>query len=119
MAEIIQDGTGSGNTLEIDSNNHAHVMGFNEDYETYEMMKGGGYSISTGAISVTSGTSAVLFIKNGSSENYLINALRGSFGIGTSSNIKVEIIKNPTSGTIVDNASAVAGLSPTCWRISK
>ena len=110
MAEIIVDGTGRGYSWEVDVRNHAHVQSFTEESSVLEMLKtGGGYVLSTGQISVTSGASAIMFLKNGTINTYLIDALRVAAGVATSSNIKIEVLRNPTAGTIVSAASNVTG----------
>jgi hypothetical protein len=87
MAEIIVDGTGRGYSWEVDERNHAHVQSFSEDSSVFEMLKtGGGYVLSTGQISVTSGVSAIMYLKNGTMNTYLIDALRVSAGVATASN---------------------------------
>jgi hypothetical protein len=115
MAEQIQDGTGSGKRVKVDSNNQLHTTSITRSNTQDATIKGNSYNINTGDIGLTSTTeSAVLYFKsdeapvNGETA-FVVDAIAiGIDSLGTTSGMaKITIVKNPTAGTIVTNAVAV------------
>lgn len=113
--EIIKDGTGKGYSAKIDSGNNLHTVSIQETKIQNAVSEGNAYNINTGEIALTSSTeSAVLYFKNNESplnsesgisiDTIIVGVLDG----GTVGNdCKITILKNPTAGTIVSNATAV------------
>ena len=112
---IIENGVGNGNTLFVDANNQAHVFAESETVIQDAVNKGNAYNINTGFISLTSTGSqdnAVLYIKNnespvnGESAISLDTLIIGINNGGVHSQTpELNIIRNPTAGTIVSGAS--------------
>jgi len=108
--EQIQDGTGKGYTAKVDRENKLEVTSVSTPVEEAESLKGFSYNINTGIITLTNATKTpVLYIKNNEDYDLIIGTLIYQTGASTggSGNILVDIVRNPTAGTIVSNATAV------------
>lgn len=109
MAEIIQDGRGSGNSMKVDSVGRAHVDSIGTDREGYSSQLGVAYSINTGLITLTNAATknAVMYVKNNEDYPLIITNLFYQTGASTggSGNIIVDVVRNPTTGTIVSGAT--------------
>lgn len=112
---ILVDGTGKSYAGKIDANNQFHVFTESETVIQDATNKGFSFNINTGTIGLTSATeSAVLYFKNNESpvngeSSIAIDAI--AIGIddeGTTAGMStITVIRNPTTGTIIDNATAV------------
>ena len=105
----IDDSTGSGHGLKINSNNEAHVFAIVESELESANDKGLAYNLNSGEVAgITSGDASLIYFKNDESEVYIIDAiaigLRGFTGL--SDMAVVEVIKNPTGGDIISDATA-------------
>ena len=68
-------------------------------------MDGDAYVFSTGSISLNAGTSAVFYLAATGDITYSVEKVCVDLGTsGTSGNVGIELIRNPTAGTIVSNA---------------
>jgi hypothetical protein len=113
---IIENGVGNGNKMFVDANNQAHIFSTQRTVIQDAVVKGNAYNINTGWVALTTATeSAVLYFKNDESpangESAIsIDAIAvGIDDEGTTTGMStVTVIKNPTTGTIIDGASAVA-----------
>lgn len=108
---IIEDATGSGKKLKVDGNNQAHTFSVTQSEIQQATEKGNSYNINTGTIGLTTSTeSAVLYFKNDEAEDIVIDAVAIGIGDGGTKDEKsiITIVRNPTAGTIVSGASAVA-----------
>ena len=107
MAEIIKDGTGSGNTAQVDSDNRLHVNSVTRTDLTQAVLLGESDNLGTGAITLTNDSeSAIAYIKYTGTDPLVIKEFLIILGTttGGSGNRVIRVIKNPTTGTIVDNA---------------
>lgn len=113
----IKNGVGDGTLARVDSNNQLHVFALTEDEQNAAAEKGQLYNINTGAIALTgSSDSAVLYFKNnegainGESNIIITSVIFGLYGRSATvtDSATATIIRNPTAGTIVDNATAVS-----------
>jgi len=113
----INDGTGKGYAQKVNSNNQAYTFTVTEDEAQAANALGNAFNINTGAVALTgTSESALLYFKNDESavsgeSDYVITSI--IIGIGTRSATvtdaaAITILRNPTAGTIVDNASAAA-----------
>lgn len=111
MAEIIQDGRGTGNSLKVDTLGKAHADAVSTSKEDAQAKRGFAYNINTGTISLTNASTAngVLYLKNNEEFDLIISSIIYILGnsTGGSGDILVEIIKNPSTGTLISGASAV------------
>lgn len=113
MSLIIKDGTGTGSVVEVGSNNRLKVEAIQQTAVSAATEKGNSYNLNTGSITLTSGgESAVMYVKNtDSTKNLVVSSV--IIGLGPSASgssaevVKIKFIKNPTAGTIVDDATAV------------
>ena len=117
---IIENGVGDGQKARVDSNNQLHVFAVTENEQNSAAEHGYLYNINTGVIALTgSGDSAVFYFKNNESaidgeSNFIITTI--IFGLyGRSATVTdsatATLIRNPTGGTIVDDASAADMIS--------
>jgi len=110
MAEIIQDGTGKSYGAKVDIDGRLHVDSIGTDRESYSSQNGTSFNLNTGRITLTNSatTNAVMYVKN--NENYPLVLTNFFYQTGASTggsgNIFVDIIRNPTAGTIVSGAVA-------------
>jgi hypothetical protein len=107
MALVIKDGAGTGNEAKVDANNRLNTKAVSEetlhdnsisDAEVYYVTTLGFIDINT-----VNTETAILYTKNTSTtKRFVINSIR------TCGNQvqKVIMYKNPTAGTIIDNATA-------------
>jgi len=104
--EIRDPSTGTG--AKVDSNQFLKVRGFTEVVEHYSLQNGKAWNINTGNITLTSAcSSAVLYVSYTGEEELDINSFIHLLGTSTGGcgDWTVEVIRNPTAGTIIDNAT--------------
>jgi len=114
MSEQILDGTGTGKKAKVDENNRLHTFSIVEDLSIEAAKNGRNYNINTGAISLTSANeSAVMYLKNNEDFDFAIEDIIVILGTSTggTGDLTVEIVKNPTTGTIVSGASVADVIS--------
>lgn len=107
----IQSGTGKGTELAINGRNEAKVFAISESEAQSANDLGNAYNINTGEITgITSGDASLIYFKNDEVETVIIEAiavgLKGLTGLTDMANITV--IRNPSTGDIVSDATAVA-----------
>ena len=113
---IIENGVGNSNKALVDGNFQLHNFDVQISGAQDAVKKGNAYNINTGLIALTAATeSGVLYLKNDESP---VNGESGLFidavaiGIddeGTTTGMtKITVIRNPTTGTLISTASAVA-----------
>jgi hypothetical protein len=112
MAEIIKDGTGKGNTAKVDNNNQLHTFSVTESEQRQASQIGNEYNINTGTIAYTgTGDSSMIYFKNDEDTDFVVTAV--AVGLGTRSatvtdSANVTIIRNPTGGDLISDATAVS-----------
>lgn len=112
---ILENGVGDGSKALVDNNNQLHVLAENETIIQDAVKKGNAYNVNTGWIDLTSSTeSAVLYFKNeeppvnGVSDISIDAIAIGIDSLGTTAGLSdITIVRNPSAGTIVDNAVSV------------
>lgn len=113
--EQIQDGTGRGYLGKVDPNNQLHTTSIQRTNTQDATRKGNSYNINTGTIGLTSTTeSGILYFKNeeapvNGETSFIIDSIAiGIDNLGTQAGACViTIVRNPTGGTLIDNAVAV------------
>lgn len=108
--EII-DGSGDEFRAKVDSRNRLFSDSISRSQLEYAVLTGNGYNVSTGTMSLTTdGESALGYFKYSGSDTVIIKEILVILGDSTSGtgNGVITLLKNPTSGTIVDNAVPVA-----------
>lgn len=112
----VQDGSGGGYRARVDKRKRLHVDSVVFNRSELEVEEGNGYNINTGVINLTSANkSAVLYFKNNEDDPIVITALFYLFGDSNVSagEILIDVIRNPTAGTIVSGAvdAEMAGIN--------
>lgn len=112
MSDTLRDGTGSGKLAKVNNNNRLYVNSISTDENQQATRTGRSYNINSGEVTLTNATATpVIYLKNNENEDLHITAF--AIGLGTSANgdatipVKITVVRNPTGGTIVDNATAV------------
>jgi hypothetical protein len=105
---IIDDGKGKGSKARVDGNNRFHTQAVVETESQHALEVGDSYNLSTGLISIT-GDSTLIYIKNNDAKEFIVEAVAlGAFeGITHSDDPYITIIKNPTGGDLITDATAV------------
>lgn len=110
MSIKIQDGTGSGRLAFVDDNNRLHVASSQRsDFET-ETLYGVSFNFNSLSISFTgSASTAVSYMKNTGTGDIIIKEFICNLGtsISGSGDSTVEIIRNPSAGTVISAARSV------------
>ena len=115
---IIKDGTGTGNTLEVDEKGRLQTFSTFQTELVSATKTGNAYSLSTGIITLTSDNdSAIFYLKSNETSPIVIHSILIEIGASTGGSgdvIQTNIIA-PTSGTVISDASAaiVANLNAT------
>lgn len=106
---ILEDGTGSGKKVKVDENNRVHTQSVSEEESLHAAELGDAYNVNTGLISVT-GDATLLYIKNNENKDLVIEAiaLGGFEGITHSDDPYITLIKNPSGGDLISDATAVS-----------
>ena len=110
MAEQILDGTGSGKKAKVDVQNRLHTHSVTEGLVEHASANGNSYNINTGTITLTSSSkSALLYLKNNGDADVHIASIGYLMGnsTGGTGDINIEVLRNPSLGTIVSDASLV------------
>lgn len=106
MSLEIHDGTGKGYRTQVDSDNRLHVNSVTRSQDEQAALLSEAYNMSTGAITLTSDAkSCIGYFKYIGIDPFVIKEIIviPSNSTGGTGNALIEIQKNPTSGTIIDN----------------
>jgi len=113
MAEIIKDGTGSGNTARVDPENRLSVKALILPEDLEAGLLGCAFDISSTLITLTNDTAnSLVYIKNNECGDLVLSAVFADFGsstCGVGTGIITQNI-NPTAGTLVC-------CTPTCAQV--
>lgn len=105
----ILDGKGRGNVAEVGADNRLKVQSVTETLSLHEAEEGNAYNINTGLISIT-GDATLTYLNNTGDSDIVIEAIAlGSFeGITHSDDPYITLVKNPTGGDLISDATAVS-----------
>lgn len=107
---IILDGAGTGYAAEIDDKNRLQTLSVTLDVGQRSAIDGDTYNINTGSINLTTANeSALLYLKNTGTSSLHVTTIGYLIGnsTGGTGDLELKVLRNPTTGTIVDNATAV------------
>jgi hypothetical protein len=106
---LIDDGKGDGYKARVDSNKRLHTQSVTEPEALHAAETGDAYNINTGLISIT-GDATLMYIKNNEDQDLIIEAIAiGSFeGITHSDDPYITLVRNPTGGDLISDATAVS-----------
>jgi hypothetical protein len=116
MGFHIEDGTGKGNSLRVDPANRANVAGKTRSYGEDATTRGDAFNINSGLVTLTGvDEQGILYFKNNETRDFHISAivaiLGPSTGGSTSDTTRVRFYKNPTTGTLISEATAADTVS--------
>lgn len=114
MSVTIKDGTGSGKVAKVTDENRLETSSVTQEDKDHAADLGNKYNINTGDITLTDANkTTTLYIKNNESSDLVVSALIYNLGASTSGtgDVKIEVLRNPTTGDIVTNASAAETVS--------
>ena len=105
----IDDGTGTGNQAKVDINHRVHTQSITETEAEHAAEIGDSYNLNTGLISIT-GDATLMYFKNNEDKPFIIQAIAlGSFeGITHSDDPLITLIRNPTAGDLITDATAIS-----------
>lgn len=106
MDVTIKNGAG-GDIAKVDTKGRLQTFSISEGLNIESANIGENYNINTGAVTLTSANeSAVLYMKNNEDKSFVIEDVIVILGASTggTGDLQVELIRNPTTGTIITNA---------------
>lgn len=106
---MIEDGTGKGYRVKVGSDNRAQTRAISESEEVHNGELGNAYNFNTGLITIT-GDATLIYIKNNSNDNLIISSIAlGAFtGITHSNSPYITLVRNPTGGDLITDATAIS-----------
>ena len=105
----IESGSGNGREAKVGNNNRLFTDTVTTGEGIAALKLGDAYNINTGMVSI-SATTGMFYLKNNEDKNLFIEAIVIGTGAGTyntTGEVQIQITRNPTTGTLIDNASAV------------
>ena len=109
---IINNGGGGPQAdAKVDVNNRLHTLALSEGFNIEAALLGNNFNINSGDITLTSDSkSAVFYFKNLEAKIFIIEDILVILGTSTggSGDLSVEVLQNPTTGTIIDTATPVS-----------
>jgi hypothetical protein len=108
---IIKDGTGGGRSARVNEENRLATAAITQSDKAHGADLANTYNIHTGDITLTDANeTTVMYIKNNEDEDLAITGVIYNLGATASGtgDIKLDIVRNPTAGDIITNASDVA-----------
>lgn len=109
MSFEIEDGSGKGYRAQVDSDHRLHVNSVTRSQSEQAALLGEAYNLSTGVVELTSGSkSCIAYMKYNGIDPFVIKEIIiiPSDSTGGSGNALIEVRRNPTGGTVVDDAIA-------------
>ena len=105
----LEDGKGSGREAQVDSSNRLRTHSVSETESLHASEEGQAFNINTGLISIT-GDATLIYFKNNEEKDFVVEAVAlGSFeGITHSDDPYITLVRNPTGGDLINDASAVS-----------
>lgn len=104
----LEDGTGTGYQVKVDSTNRLEARSIAESEAEKSAFEGNAYNINTGFIAFT-GDGTLIYVYNDEDRDIFIESIAlGNDGSGThSARPYITIIRNPTGGDLISDATAV------------
>jgi hypothetical protein len=105
----VESGSGNGREAKVGNNNRLFTDSVTTPEGVQALKEGDSYNINTGIVSI-SATTGMLYLKNNEDKNLFIEAIVIGTGAGsynTTGEVQIQITRNPTTGTLIDNTTAV------------
>lgn len=105
----LEDGKGSGRSAQVDDANRLRTHAVTESESLHASEEGNAYNLNTGLISIT-GDATLMYFKNNGEKDFVIEAIAlGSFeGITHSDDPYITLVRNPTAGDLIGDATAIS-----------
>lgn len=105
----ITDGTGNGPSAKVDKAKRLHTDSVSTDVGVAATDNGNSYNVNTGLITIT-GDATLAYIKNNEDKDLVLEAIAlASFeGITHSDDPYITLVRNPTGGDLISDATAVS-----------
>ena len=106
----LESGSGNGREAKVGKNNRLFTDNVTTTEGVQALKDGDAYNLNTGIISI-SATTGMFYLKNNEDKNLLIEAVVIGTGAGsynTTGEVQIQITRNPSTGTLISNATAVA-----------
>jgi hypothetical protein len=106
----ITNGVGNGNKLKVDAANRAHTLATSQTRQEYATERGDSYNLNSGLVTLSDASEqGILYLKNNEDRDLKLSAfviiLGPSTGGSAADTTRVRIIKNPTTGTLISEAT--------------
>lgn len=106
----IESGSGNGREAKVGNENRLYVDAKTIPERLISTKDGDGYNLNTGIVSI-SATTGMMYVKNNEDKDLVIETLIVGTGAGsynTTGEVQIQITRNPTTGTTIDNTTAIA-----------
>lgn len=106
---VLEDGSGTGREAKVDALFRLNTNALSQPLSDHYVANGHAYNVNTGNVTLTSANeSALLYLKNNEDEKIVVTAFIYLLGNSDQSggDTLVQVLRNPTAGTIIDNAVA-------------
>lgn len=112
MTGMIRDGSGSGSLAKVNNNQRLYVNSVSTQEDKNANKVGDAYNINTGPITLTDAADTpVIYVKNQEAQDLHVYAIAVGLGTATGAaatdEVRIMVVRNPTTGTIIDGATAV------------
>lgn len=105
----IQDGKGNGHEAKVDSANRLRTHAITESESLHANEEGNSYNLNTGLLAM-SANGTLLYIKNTGTKDIVVESLiiAEFTGITHSNNPYITLVRNPTGGDLISDATAIS-----------
>jgi len=106
----LESGSGNGREAKVGNENRLYVDAKTVEEKLISTKDGDGYNLNTGIVSI-SATTGMMYVKNNEDKDLAIETVVVGTGAGsynTTGEVQIQITRNPTAGTLIDNATAIA-----------
>lgn len=106
----LESRSGNGREAKVGNENRLYVDAKTVEEKLISTKDGDGYNLNTGIVSI-SATTGMMYVKNNEDKDLAIETVVVGTGAGsynTTGEVQIQITRNPTTGTLIDNATAIA-----------
>ena len=106
---ILQSGDNNSFKQSVDNAGRAYTRAITQSFEENAVENGDAYNLNTGTINIAGTASAVSYVKNNENQPLVITSFIYLFGNSTdgaaSEDSTIDVIENPTGGTLISSGS--------------
>lgn len=106
----LESGSGNGREAKIGTDNRLYVDAKTIPQKLIATKNGDAYNLNTGIVSI-SATTGMMYVKNNEDKDLAIETVIVGTGAGsynTTGEVQIQVTRNPTTGTTIDNTTAIA-----------